>query len=174
VKPIRQASSEARQLGQLGQLGPTRWSQSPGQAGLPARPRPGQTPVRQSSPGTGPRVAWLRSSVFRAALNARTEGCVSRRDLKLTTVRQGEQGRRGGHMPGCARRTIGSATTGARDLSRPRNRPRPSGAAAPRSPRRSRSSSRRRHRGCRPRSCGRPRRHPCRFAHAHVRPFMSV
>ena len=42
------------------------------------------------------------------------------------------------------------------------------------STRQSRSWSQRRHRGYRPRSGGRPRRHSCRFAHAYVRLVMSV
>ena len=69
----------------------------------PAR-HPGQTQTRPDLCQAGlarhgPRVAWLRGSVFRATLNAQTEGCVSRRDLRLTTVRQGEQGRWLRHVP---------------------------------------------------------------------------
>lgn len=36
---------------------------------------------------------------FQASLNAQTEGCVSRRDLRLTTAHQGEQGRGRRHVP---------------------------------------------------------------------------
>jgi hypothetical protein len=95
--------------GRLGPtLGPTRWRQSGGvshparldtRPGIPARPRPvGQTPVRQGSPGTSlvsPGFA-ARSSGRRPSI-LRQRVCVSRRDLRLTTVRQGEQG--GGRRP---------------------------------------------------------------------------
>ena len=135
---------------------PGRWSQAggvnrPGRPGIrpdpdPARPRPLLGRARQA-----PVSCRLASRLgLQAALNAQTEGCVSRRDLRLATLRQGEQGRRGGHVPGLRPPDHRSATTGARDLSRPRNRPRPSGAAARRSPRQSRRWSRRRHRGYRP------------------------
>jgi len=99
---IRAGSSGARQV----EL--DRWSQSPGQARYPAR-QLGQTQTQtQTRPDPSqaglarhePRVAWLRGSVFRAALHAQTKGCVSRRDLRLTTVRQGEQGGGRRHVPG--------------------------------------------------------------------------
>jgi hypothetical protein len=67
--------------------------------GTPARPSPGQTPVRAGSPGTGlvsPGFA-ARSSGRPSMLRQR--GCVLRRDLRLTTVRQGEQGRGRRHVP---------------------------------------------------------------------------
>jgi hypothetical protein len=86
----------------------------------------------------GPRVAWLRGSVFRVALNTQTEGCVSRRALRLTTVRQGEQRRGRRHMldlhpPSHVALTIGDGSSWAQ------TRPRPSDAAAPRAPGQSRS-----------------------------------
>ena len=89
-----------------------RWSQSPGQARHPAR-HPGQTqtrpdPCQAGLARHGPRVAWLRGSVFKAVFNARTEGCVSRRDLRLTTVRQGERGGGRRHAPGLRRDSVHS------------------------------------------------------------------
>ena len=74
----RQGSSEATQHGTTrqgqapGQVEPVRWSQSPGQA-----PRPDPDPARPCQAGLarhGPRAAWLRGPVFRAALNAQTGG----------------------------------------------------------------------------------------------------
>ena len=101
VDTARQARQGVRQPSGSGVW--QRWSQSGG-VSHPAR-HPGQTQTRpdlcqEGLARHGPRVAWLRGSVFRAHLNAQTEGCVSRRDLRLTTVRQGEQGRRGGHIAG--------------------------------------------------------------------------
>jgi hypothetical protein len=73
----------------------------------------------QVSLKASPRVAWLRGSVFRAVLNAQTEGCVSRRDLRLTTVRQGEQGRGRRHVPELRLPNHRVYNFGARDLSNP-------------------------------------------------------
>ena len=132
-RPIRQGSSEARQLGDnsvkdqvrprnSGQLvrGRRQGQMEPGGVSHPAR-HPGQTqtrpdPCQAGLARHGPRAAWLRGPALKAALNAQTEGCVPRRDLRLTTVRQGEQGRRGGHVAGlrpsdhgvCSHRCTGS------------------------------------------------------------------
>jgi len=79
----------------------TRWSQSGGVSHLvgldtrPGTPQPDQTGQTLSGRGSQAPTscARFRGWVFRAALNAQTDGCVSRRDLRLMTVRQGEQGR---------------------------------------------------------------------------------
>ncbi len=109
--------------------------------------------ARQSGPRTragkkGQGDTWLRGCLGQAATSA-----------ACTATFLGERYARIARRRGKAKAQVAVA--------------RPSGAAAPRSPRQSRSWSRRRHRGYRPRSCGRPRRHSCRFAHAHVRLVMS-
>ena len=152
-----------------------RWSQSggvshraPGQA--QTRPDPCQAGLARHRP----RVAWLRGPVFRAVLNAQAEGCVSRRDLRLTTVRQGERGRGRRHVPGlrppdhrvCNHRCTGSiraqeSAPGPQVLQRhghPGNLVVGRGADTA---------------ATGPRSCGRPGRHSCRSAHACMRLVMS-
>jgi hypothetical protein len=96
----RQGSSEATQLGTTGQGQALGQMESVTRPGTPARPRSGQTPVK---PGSQARASCRMAS--RPGLQSGPQ-CSDRgshdprRDLRITTVRQGEQGRRGGHLPG--------------------------------------------------------------------------
>lgn len=109
-------------------------------------------------PGSQSRKVWQSGSV---AWNQHIHGYRSRRDLRLTTARQSEQGCGRRHLPGLCPPDHVGPTAGARDSSRP-------GTSVTLRSRsvtvtgRSRSRSRRGRRGRRPRSCGRPRPVPRR------------
>ena len=99
---------------------------------------------------------------------------VMRHNRMLATLHQGEQGRRRRHVPELhPPNHRWSATIGAQDLSGPRNGSLTLRGYSATVTRQSRDWPRRRYCGHRPRSCGPPRRYPCRFAPRPLRPVMS-